>query len=247
MIGNEASVRIREEKVRQDIQEQPMKTAKMSAGKIIAQAAHRAMFAVTMLALVLPAGSQTARPSSSGQGPAKANGGAIHVEGHWLLELQNPDGTIADRRDFYNHLTNQEGLAYLLSGIASQGFVEVQVTSTTPAITFLLVPPKATCTPTDSTPCVTTLSSGLPSATFSTTIPGYSEAYTITQVKTVDHICVGKNFVQPAVTDPALCLIGNVQSPDTMQTQDLTFTTLATPMSVALNQAVRVTVTISFH
>lgn len=227
--------------------EQHMKQRTVKGREAVVQAVQRAVLALTMAALSLPACAQTAQPVATGRPPAKRHGGAIHVEGHWVLEVRNPDGTVADRRDFYNHLISQEALAYLLSGIASQGFVEVQITTQSPVMTFILVPPNAACTPSDTKPCVRTLTAGLPDATFTTTIPGYSQAYTITDVKTVDHICVGKNIQQAAVTDPALCLAGNVQSPDTMQTLDLTRTLLATPLSVAINQSVLVTVTISFH
>lgn len=54
----------------------------------------------------------------SAQGPREG----ISVRGHWLLEVQNPDGTIAATREFDNHLESGAfTLVALLTRTASMG------------------------------------------------------------------------------------------------------------------------------
>lgn len=36
----------------------------------------------------------------------------IHVQGDWVIEVRNPDGSVADRREFSNDLVAPEILAY---------------------------------------------------------------------------------------------------------------------------------------
>ena len=52
--------------------------------------------------------------------------GGIKVHGHWMLEVRNPDGTLASRKEFENGLVTGLGggsnaLALLLSGEAAFG------------------------------------------------------------------------------------------------------------------------------
>jgi hypothetical protein len=47
--------------------------------------------------------------------------GDIQVRGHWVLEVRNPDGTLADRREFYNAFTGPGVMAEVLSGRITAG------------------------------------------------------------------------------------------------------------------------------
>jgi len=59
----------------------------------------------------------------SGNSPNEAMDGAIKVHGHWLIELRNPDGTLADRRDFENSLAVGSGGDALLVGLLAGYYV----------------------------------------------------------------------------------------------------------------------------
>ena len=53
--------------------------------------------------------------------PATPSGGnheGVKMHGHWVIDVKNPDGTIAEHRDFENTITGygQELLAGLISG-----------------------------------------------------------------------------------------------------------------------------------
>ena len=53
---------------------------------------------------------------------ARGGGDGIAVHGHWVIEVDNPDGTMATRREFENALSDGgQALAVLLSGEASAG------------------------------------------------------------------------------------------------------------------------------
>ncbi len=47
--------------------------------------------------------------------PPKPGGEGIRIHGHWIIEVKNPDGTIAQHRDFENGLVSGPGLG-MLSG-----------------------------------------------------------------------------------------------------------------------------------
>lgn len=81
--------------------------------------------AVTLLVITqLLAQSRTAPApgatrSAVSQEEAAIAGGEIKVHGHWTIEVRNPDGSIASRREFENGLT-QTGGAFLVSLLARQ-------------------------------------------------------------------------------------------------------------------------------
>jgi len=49
--------------------------------------------------------------------------GSIKVHGHWAIDLRNPDGTLADHRDFENSLAIQQGGDALLIGMLAGYYV----------------------------------------------------------------------------------------------------------------------------
>lgn len=59
------------------------------------------------------------RPASPAR--ASAPGDAIQVHGHWIIDVRNPDGTLASHHDFQNALlpAGQQLLSYLVSNAAS--------------------------------------------------------------------------------------------------------------------------------
>jgi hypothetical protein len=50
--------------------------------------------------------------------PSDAEHQNIKMHGHWVIDVKNPDGTVADHRDFHNSITNygQEMLIALMAG-----------------------------------------------------------------------------------------------------------------------------------
>jgi hypothetical protein len=72
-----------------------------------------------MLPLLAVLGVASAAPAQ----PAGQNGGtreAINVHGHWVMEVRNPDGTLAERREFDNALAPGGG-ALLAQWLTRQG------------------------------------------------------------------------------------------------------------------------------
>src|SRR5713226_7169875 len=60
----------------------------------------------------------------------------IKVHGHWVLEVRNPDGSLASRSEFENALVPTTGtnlLAALLTRGVSFGWFEIQIGDTSPS------------------------------------------------------------------------------------------------------------------
>jgi hypothetical protein len=58
-------------------------------------------------------------PEANEDQPSGAPGGGIKVHGHWIIDLRNPDGTLATHREFENSLM-PSGAAALASNLAHQ-------------------------------------------------------------------------------------------------------------------------------
>jgi hypothetical protein len=56
-------------------------------------------------------------PEASENEPSGAPGGGIKVHGHWIIDLRNPDGTLAAHREFENSLL-PSGASALVSNLA---------------------------------------------------------------------------------------------------------------------------------
>jgi hypothetical protein len=92
----------------------------------------RRLASVTAVLLMLSAG-QVGRAQQSASRPLNAaasaeslhegTDGAIKVHGHWAIDLRNPDGTLADRREFENSLAVQQGGDALLIGMLAGYYV----------------------------------------------------------------------------------------------------------------------------
>jgi hypothetical protein len=61
----------------------------------------------------------SAEKKSETEAPGKSLDGSIKVHGHWLINVRNPDGTLADHREFENSLAiDQGGDAFLIGLLA---------------------------------------------------------------------------------------------------------------------------------
>ena len=67
--------------------------------------------------------------------PAPASSEGIKVHGHWTIEVRNPDGTLAERREFDNILgpTGAETLVNLLGRRNSVGGWHIRLSATSAA------------------------------------------------------------------------------------------------------------------
>jgi hypothetical protein len=80
---------------------------------------------------------EAAKPAADSEKPgAGGKREGIKVHGHWVLEIKNPDGSVASRKEFENSLVGQgsTALSFLLmgSGQVVQNWL-IQVTYNTPA------------------------------------------------------------------------------------------------------------------
>jgi hypothetical protein len=66
-----------------------------------------------------PASTASALPAATGE----SRDGAIKVHGHWVIDLKNPDGTLAGHREFENSLAVGQGGDAFLIGLLAGYFV----------------------------------------------------------------------------------------------------------------------------
>ena len=72
------------------------------------------------------AANSTAQPAgkkSEAEAPGKSLDGTIKVHGHWVINVRNPDGTLADHRDFENSLVILHGGDSFLIGLLGGFYV----------------------------------------------------------------------------------------------------------------------------
>jgi hypothetical protein len=72
--------------------------------------------------------------------PKKSGGNGIKVHGHWVIDVRNPDGTLAEHRDFENSLTTGGGAGQYLVATGDQilpGLLSGAFVPGDPAIAFL--------------------------------------------------------------------------------------------------------------
>ena len=167
----------------------------------------------------------------------------IKVHGHWVLEIKNPDGSVASRKEFENSLATGTGngaalLAQLLGGGATVGPWLVVIFSG-PGAPFLSVAQTASgCLFSASGPCSNSLNVSSPAGQLilQGATPPATAAGPITSVTTSVVTCA-------ASTSPQSCLTLSASS--ATQGAFLTAATV-TGISVQVGQAITVTVTISF-
>jgi len=96
----------------------------------------------SVLEAALPFGEAPAGTSDQSAEPAEhpAHGG-IKVHGHWIIDVKNPDGTLAQHRVFENSLIDNGSLAImLLSGYAVPGDFSILLQTTTTGLTSPCAP-----------------------------------------------------------------------------------------------------------
>jgi hypothetical protein len=59
--------------------------------------------------------------------------GDIHVHGHWVIDVRNPDGTLASHREFENSYLGGNNLATFVARLSSVGLWEVGMSSNSQA------------------------------------------------------------------------------------------------------------------
>jgi hypothetical protein len=200
--------------------------------------------------------------------PSKPGGEDIKVHGHWIIDVKNPDGSLAEHRDFQNSLADGgQLLVGLFSGYTVIGSYGIGLVGN--ACSPLLPEPGASnCYITQSLTedfggsvcgsslvCFNTLTTavnltGTGSPAYSMVLSGSALAQvpgTITAVQTIYGGCyTGVNPTPNTRTadSPVACsgLVGAFST----TSGTFTGTTLATPLPVTAGQTVEVTVTISF-
>jgi len=105
-------------------------------------------FAAVPFSSLAPGASQTpAKPTADEEeetaNPQKTRGEGVKVHGHWVIDVRNADGSLAQHRDFHNSLVTNDSyeggdwaLTYALSGAQTPGgltigFVTVDTTAHT--------------------------------------------------------------------------------------------------------------------
>lgn len=204
---------------------------------------------VTALAACLATGlvlSARAAAQQSPEPPSSATE-AITVHGHWVIEVRNPDGTLATRREFNNALLPQGGasLAQLLGRSISMGLWRVRLDSTSgdgpcdaggaAALCLLQEPSDSETLPT----FYKTLAVEV-SEQNELVLRGTATAQRDGEIDLV-HARLFRCTPDLPPNDPASCqqTLGNVF-------RGFTETTLGSPVSVATGQVILVTVTMSF-
>jgi hypothetical protein len=206
------------------------------------------------------------------EAPGKSLDGSIKVHGHWLINVRNPDGTLADHREFENSLAINSGgdafLIGLLAGYYVPGDFGIEIDGNACHYACGIVTSPTTwpgldlCEAGDDAPghCSATLtysavlapSTGSTSFTMSGSVLA-PDTGTLTQVRTLFNACnavngytVGAPIVAPAgpSTVPPINCHGTTA---TALFGYLTVTGAFTPLQItAVGQNIEVTVTITF-
>jgi hypothetical protein len=183
-------------------------------------------------------------------GQAKSpKGGGIKVHGHWVLEIRNPNGSLAKRTEFENSLTQGSGqgnslLAQVLSGSIVEGAWAVQLYGgqtggTNNLVVVYLASTSAICTQLVTNPAVQSCGAGLQTSVSSDGTRFILQGTSAPFAGTTQIILV-QTYVSPcgAGAMPGACV--------TPSSGLYTFTQAGTNTIVQQGQTAAVTVTISF-
>ena len=216
-----------------------------------------------------PAAKPAGEEQEESQKPGKPGGEGIKVHGHWVMEVKNPDGTVAERREFNNSLVTLDGdsisgdqlLAGLLSGNLVAGAPTIGFVSGDPIgngyrVTDICMYPNAPTSATNEPfTCNTPSVSPTAQVTFSPVV-AWVLSTNFTSFVSPDwyhgYHFVGTSSGQGSTVPSASCQSA-MTAPQTSFLVSLTFTTItsgipavATPLSVTAGQIITTTVTISF-
>lgn len=160
---------------------------------------------------------------------------AIQVSGHWVIEVRNPDGTVAERREFHNAFTGGFFISEVLTARRSPSHWEISlggVGGTGPcSVSCIITEPRSTrpVAPAIFKNLTTSVAdSGLELRGFVVASQNGSIGVVNTRLLTCN----------PTSAPGAICSPARVA--------DISGTTLQSPVSVVNGQQVLVTVTISF-
>jgi hypothetical protein len=190
--------------------------------------------ATFLLALATVFGQQSAPPEKAGKG-------GIKVHGHWVMEIRNPDGSTASRKEFENSLTTGTNsgngmLASLLTGAVTAGPWFVLISSGGPA-SYTLAESAGACTIT-SPPCQAglTVTESNRQIVMQGTTAAMTVSFPITGVSTSMANCF------PNASSPSACVTATGLPGGNFQFTQASVTGL----TVQVGQMIAVTVTISF-
>jgi hypothetical protein len=219
-----------------------------------------------------PAAVAASPVADKSEAPGKSDDGSIKVHGHWLINVRNPDGTIADHREFENHLLPEQGgsafLIGLLGGFYVPGYFQIEIVGTAclnnvcgiaqsltaqpgypcgPAVT------PASCSASLIFNVVLAPTTGSTSIIMSGSVLAHS-AGNLQQVSTVSNACnnttTDYNPFKPIVPPPGPSTVSPIDclgSNNTAINGFLTNTSNFTPVQItAAGQNIEVTVTITF-
>jgi hypothetical protein len=232
--------------------------------------------AATTTAMAKPQATQVVTEEKENAAPAKPGSEGIKVHGHWVIDVKNPDGTLAEHRDFENALQDKgEYLTELVSGYATFGGYVIGLSGNAcPAAlasgdTSCYLNQNAYLPVTGCGPVLTCIGGlsiavnlkGVGTPAFSIVLSGFGAvplAGTITAVQTQDFPCYAApsgSFVPPTgitSASPTGCVTGSFNSNFDGFGDLFTGTTLTnasgvpTPLVVSAGQLIQVSVTISF-
>lgn len=211
--------------------------------------------ALVVATILVPASvALTAEPTAPPAEPttaahAAASGGledSIHVRGHWVIEVRDPDGSLVTRREFTNALAGgATSISRYLARLDTPGLWNIRLSgSPSPcgaAPDCIIIESRS------SRPAAANLSKNLTLAANPLTLSGN---ITVPAAGSITAVGTGSDFCAPG-TSPAACL-GNFNSqplpPGGGQAPfPPNFTATAiTPVAVTAGQQVAVTVTITF-
>jgi hypothetical protein len=207
--------------------------------------------------------------------PQKPGFEGIKMHGHWVIDLKNPDGSLAKHTEFENSLqtTGATALLSLLAGQAVSTSLVISLIDSNGGHTFLLISPTVStfagsasdfCSNFGGVSCVKTLTTkvnpptldpntgavtGPPSMVLSGTgsyLYNPSYGFTISQVATLVSTCQPASGTGFSAVSPATCSVTPYSFDGSTTAATLTSTNLPTPVTLAPGQFVTVTVTLTF-
>jgi hypothetical protein len=192
-----------------------------------------------VLLAILPAVLGFGQPQAKPEAGGKTEG--IKVHGHWVLEIKNPDGSLASRKEFENSLAAGTGngaalIAPLLVGGATVGPWVVAIFSSGTSGPFLSVTQTAVGCVAANNPCSSSLnvSSAAGQIVFQGSTPAATAAGPITSVSTAVSTCASNMSPQACLAQPFFPGLAILTSAP------------VTGMNIQVGQAIIATVTISF-
>lgn len=195
----------------------------------------------------------SAKATASGEASHGPQEG-VKVHGHWIIDVKNPDGTLAQHRDFENSLSNANIMVELLYGILVPADFTILLGGSTPPCNvsnssyycvivhnLSTLPANAIC---GTYYCVTGLTvtpnlGGSPSLVLAGNLTA-TQAGSISNVSTYIGTC-GSSNPTPTTTSPSSCAAGNNGYGYSGLTQ-----TSITAVPIVSGQIIQVTVTITF-